>query len=104
MITIMLSQRLAEKGWTQSDLARKTGIRKATINELYNNLVERISLDQLYTICFALDCDVCDLLTAHYDLVSRAEKLARRKASHYLNPNSQPREPKSPRASYTKCR
>ena len=97
MITIMLSQRLAEKGWTQADLARKTGIRKATINEMYNNLAERVSLEQVFEICFALDCDVCDLLTCHYDMIAQAERLARRKASHYLNRTSQERVPGAPR-------
>lgn len=97
MITIMLSQRLAEKGWTQADLARKTGIRKATINEMYHNLVERIDLEQVCTICEVLEIDVCDLLTAHYDVIIRAEQLARRKASHYLNRSSQERVPGAPR-------
>ena len=96
MITIMLSQRLAEKGWTQADLARKTGIRKATINELYNNIAGRVSLEQVYEICIALDCDVCDILTCHYDLIAQAERLARRKASHYLRNDTQ-RVPGAPR-------
>ena len=41
MIRILLSARLGELRWTQADLARATGIRPATINELYHELAER---------------------------------------------------------------
>lgn len=34
MIKNHLSKLLGERRWTQADLARKTGIRRATINEL----------------------------------------------------------------------
>ena len=44
MIKILLSIRLGEKRWTQSKLAKKTGIRAATINELYNDCTDRVSL------------------------------------------------------------
>ena len=36
MIRIILSTRLGERRWTQAKLAQKTGIRKATVNEIYN--------------------------------------------------------------------
>lgn len=62
MIRILLSTRLGERRWTQADLARATGIRAATINELYNELVDRVNLDHLDRICRALDCEVGDLL------------------------------------------
>lgn len=61
-IKILLSTRLGERRWTQADLARKTGIRPATINELYHEFCERINLDHLDRICEALDCDISDLL------------------------------------------
>jgi putative transcriptional regulator len=63
MIRILLSTRLGERRWTQAHLARKTGIRAATINELYNEFAERISLEHLDLICEALDCDLSDLIT-----------------------------------------
>ena len=63
MIKIHLSRLLGERRWTQKDLARKTGIRPTTISELYNELVERVSLDHLDKICEALDIDLSELIT-----------------------------------------
>lgn len=62
MIRILLSTRLGERRWTQADLSRATGIRAATINEMYHEFSERISLDHLDRICEALECDISDLL------------------------------------------
>ena len=42
MIRILLSSRLGDRKWTQADLARKTGIRPTTINELYDELIVRV--------------------------------------------------------------
>ena len=41
MIKILLSKKLGELRLTQADLARATGIRPNTINELYHELAER---------------------------------------------------------------
>ena len=62
MIRVLLSARLGEKRLTQADLARMTGIRPATINELYHEIADRVSLEQLDLICEALDCDLSDLI------------------------------------------
>jgi putative transcriptional regulator len=62
MIKILLSRKLGELRWTQADLARATGIRAATINALYNEVTDRVSLDQLNKICEALDCDLPDIM------------------------------------------
>lgn len=62
MIRILLSTKLGELRWTQADLARKTGIRPSTINDLYHDLAERINLEHLDLICEALDCDISDIL------------------------------------------
>lgn len=62
MIRILLSTRLGERRWTQADLARKTKIRAATINDLYHEMTERVNLDHLDRICEALDCDISDIL------------------------------------------
>lgn len=62
MIRILLSTRLGELRWTQADLARKTGIRPSTINDLYHEMAERINLEHLDLICEALDCDISDII------------------------------------------
>ena len=62
MIRILLSTKLGELRWTQADLARKTGIRPSTINDLYHDLAERVNLEHLDLICEALDCDISDIV------------------------------------------
>lgn len=62
MLRILLSIRLAEKKWKQADLARVTGIRPNTINDLYNEFTDKVNLRQLEAICKALDCNLCDLI------------------------------------------
>lgn len=62
MIRILLSTRLGERRWTQADLARATGIRPSTINDLYHEMAERVNLEHLDLICEALDCDLSDIL------------------------------------------
>ena len=47
MIKNHLSRILGERRWTQTKLAAMTGIRKSTISDLYNEMAERISFDQL---------------------------------------------------------
>ena len=62
MIKILLSRELGELRWTQADLARKTGIRSMTINELYHDIAERVSIEHLDLICEALDCDLTEIM------------------------------------------
>lgn len=62
MIRILLSTRLGERRWTQAKLAQKTGVRKATINEIYNELTDKVRLSDLDKICWVLECDLTDLL------------------------------------------
>ncbi len=61
-IRILLSRKLGELRWTQADLARATGIRPSTINEIYHELCERVNLEHLDLICEALDCDLLDIV------------------------------------------
>lgn len=61
-IKILLSRKLGELRWTQADLARKTGIRPSTINEIYHELCERVNLEHLDLICEALNCDLSDII------------------------------------------
>ena len=62
MIRILLSRKLGELRWTQADLARATGIRASTINDLYHEIAERVSLEHLDLICEALGCELSDLI------------------------------------------
>ncbi len=62
MIRILLSTRLGERRWTQADLARATGIRPNTINDLYHEMADRVNLEHLDLICEALDCDLSEII------------------------------------------
>lgn len=62
MIKILLSRKLGELRVTQADLARRTGIRPTTINEMYHELCERVNLEHLDLICEALDCDLSEII------------------------------------------
>ena len=53
---------MGEPRCTQAALSRKTGIRPATICELYNELTSRVNLEHLDKICEVLNCDICDIL------------------------------------------
>ena len=61
-IRILLSRVLGEQRVTQIELARKTGIRPATINEMYHELNDRVNLIYLDRICEVLHCDLSDIL------------------------------------------
>lgn len=62
MIRIVLSKKLGELRWSQADLARATGIRPSTINELYHEIAERVNLEHLDLICEALNCDLSEIV------------------------------------------
>ena len=62
MIRILLSRKLGELRWTQADLARATGIRPSTINDLYHDIAERVNLEHLDLICEALNCELSEIV------------------------------------------
>lgn len=62
MIRILLSSLLGARKMTQADLARMTGIRPTTINDLYHELTEHVNLTHLDLICGALDCELSELI------------------------------------------
>lgn len=62
MIKILLSSRLGDLRLSQADLARMTGIRPSTINELYHELADRVNFDHLDLICEALGCELDELI------------------------------------------
>lgn len=73
MIKILLSRKLGELRWTQADLARKTGIRPTTINELYHEIAERVNLEHLDLICEALDCELDEIIVRIPNSVPKIE-------------------------------
>ncbi len=62
MIKIYLSRKLGELRLTKADLARITGIRPTTINEIYHEIAERVNLEHLDLICEALGCDLSEIV------------------------------------------
>ena len=62
MIKILLSKKLGELRMTQAELARRTGIRPNTINELYHEIAYSIKFEHLDKICSVLNCDVSELV------------------------------------------
>jgi putative transcriptional regulator len=71
MISIRLSTLLGERRWTQADLARATDIRPSTISDLYNDLSDRVGLNQLDLICEALNCRLDELMVHEQNGVLR---------------------------------
>lgn len=62
MIKIHLSRILGEKRMSQAELSRQTGIRPSTINDIYNEMSDRLIVDHLDRICEYLDCSITDLI------------------------------------------
>ena len=73
MIRIKLSRVMGDRRITQAELCRKTGIGKHTINDLYQDFTDRVSLSQLDTIC--------DALSARWKIFSNTRQIRRDLAS-----------------------
>ena len=78
MIRILLSTLLGARRWTQRDLSRVTGIRPNTINDLYHEMTDRVSLEQLDLICEVLDCKLSDIIVRMPNNNSKVNKVAPR--------------------------
>ncbi|WP_338120862.1 helix-turn-helix transcriptional regulator [Brevibacillus laterosporus] len=61
-IHIKLADLLKERGISQRELSRLTGIRVSSINEMCNNETVRLPLDNLAKICEVLDVEITDVL------------------------------------------
>ena len=61
-IRIRLSRVLGEDRISQKDLSEMTGINHSSIGALYNEMLERVSLDHLDKICKALNRPIGDIL------------------------------------------
>lgn len=62
IVKITLDELLKDKNIPQRELARMTGIRHTSINEMCLNKTERLPLKNLAKICDVLDCDITDIL------------------------------------------
>lgn len=74
MVKNHLSKLLGERRWSQAKLAKMTGIRPGTINELYHEIAVRISIEHIDQLCTALNCTVSDLFEHIPDHKNRAKK------------------------------
>ncbi len=62
MIRIMLSRKMGELRISQAELSDATGIRPNTINDLYHDVADRVSLENLDRICEALNCELSEIV------------------------------------------
>ena len=62
MIKIKLSDLLGKHKMTQKSLAELTGIRPATISQMYYEETRRIDVKHLNNICKVFDCEISELL------------------------------------------
>lgn len=62
MIYIKLRLLLERRGMTQSELAKRTGIRPSTISDICNNNADFIKIDFLNRILNVLKCGLNDIL------------------------------------------
>ena len=62
MIDIKLRSLLERKEMTQSELAKRTGIRPSTISDICNNNADFIKIDFLNRILNVLKCGLNDVL------------------------------------------
>jgi len=66
MILIMILNRLAqimgEKRMDCRDIVKLTKLDNHTVNKLFKGTTKRIEFDTLDELCFALDCEVGDIL------------------------------------------
>ena len=62
MIKLNLHRILQERGISQAELSRMTGIRPSTVCDLCNNNADFIKVENLDKICSVLKCDVSDIV------------------------------------------
>jgi putative transcriptional regulator len=62
MIILKLNKFLKEKGISQRELSRLTGVRHPTISEMCLNRSKSLPVENLDIICTVLDCDITDII------------------------------------------
>lgn len=61
-IRVKLRQLLEQKGISQRELARMTGLRASTINHLCSDNVDRVYLETLELVCKSLKVSIDELI------------------------------------------
>ena len=61
-MTINLKQIRKDRGITQEDLAKSSGVTRQTINKIESERCESISTKTLLKLCDALKCSITDLI------------------------------------------
>ena len=64
-VKVNLRAVLDKKGITRNKLAQMTNTRFEVVDKWFSEKIERIDIDILARFCFALDCDVTDILVYH---------------------------------------
>lgn len=62
VLVFKLKSLLVEKGYTQTELSRKTGIRLPTISSICNNSIKELPVSVLEKICDQLDIEPGDFI------------------------------------------
>ncbi|MEO2268622.1 helix-turn-helix domain-containing protein [Pseudoalteromonas sp. SSMSWG5] len=61
MIRCHLARMMGEHKMRIADVARKTGLSRATVTLLYKETAQRVDLDAVDKLCELFDCDIKDL-------------------------------------------
>ena len=62
MIRCHLARLMGEHKMRVADVARETGLSRATVTLLYKETAQKIDLEALDKICLLFDCEVSELL------------------------------------------
>lgn len=61
-IEVKLNEMLEKRNLSKNKLCFKAQLERKQLNKLYNNEAVRIDFGVLSRICYALDCDISDIL------------------------------------------
>lgn len=53
---------MGDRRMSQAELSRQTGIRAATIHEIYNEMADRVGFEHLNKICEVLNCQLHEIM------------------------------------------
>lgn len=62
MVELRLKELMDERGMTRNQLARLIDARFEVVSKWYNGKVEKLDLDILARMCYALGCEVSDIV------------------------------------------